>query len=308
MSKIPQDARTIEEQIAHCYSTWGESYYNDYYGPNAAYPPVHRDLIVSLVEAHGARRVIDAGCGPASILRHIAGADRTLYGFDLTPEMICEAKRVMAPLGVEDSRLWVGSVLDQSAYRPPSQPFVPYDAALCVGVLPHLPEEKDEALITQLRDAVRPGGLVLVEARNELFSLFTMNRYSSDFFGQRLISPQLLRADAGDEAEKLDVALAGLTSMFRTDLPSVRKGHKDEPGYDEVLSRLHNPIVLARQFAAAGFAEVRTLFYHFHCMPPMIGSQVPKLFLKNSLAMEKNPEDWRGHFMASAFIIAAIRQ
>lgn len=305
---MSNDLKAIEERVAHCYSTWGESYYDDYYGPNAAYPPVHRDLIVSLVEAHGARRIIDAGCGPASILRHIVKPDRELYGFDLTPEMIDQARRVMQPQGVAGERLWLGSVLAASAYHPPSGAVAPYDAALCVGVLPHLPEAADETLITRLHDAVRPGGLVVVEARNELFSLFTMNRYSDAFFGQRLISREALRADAGDEAEKLDAALAGLTGMFRTDLPPVRKGHKDEPGYDEVLSRLHNPIVLARQFEAGGFAQVRTLFYHYHCLPPMIGSQVPKLFLKNSLAMEKNPEDWRGYFMASAFIIAAVRQ
>src|SRR6185437_13352991 len=72
MTKKPEGIKAIEDRVAHCYSTWGESYYNDYYGPNAPYPPVHRDLLVSLVEAHGAKRVIDAGCGPASILRHIA--------------------------------------------------------------------------------------------------------------------------------------------------------------------------------------------------------------------------------------------
>jgi SAM-dependent methyltransferase len=269
---------------------------------------VHCDLIVRLIAEHGANRIIDAGCGPASILRHIGGEGRALYGFDLTPEMVDEAKRVMGPLGVPNDRLWVASVLEASAYRPPSEPLTLYDAALCVGVLPHLPEEEDKTLIARLHEAVRPGGLVLVEARNELFSLFTMNRYSHEFLTQRLIAPQALRADACDEAGKLDTALGDLTSMFRTDLPPVRKGHKDEPGYDEVLSRLHNPIVLARQFEAGGFTQVRTLFYHYHCLPPLVGSQVPKLFMRNSLAMEKNPEDWRGYFMASAFIIAAIRQ
>ena len=37
-------------------------------------------------------------------------------------------------------------------------------------------------MLANLRDAVRPGGLVAVEARNQLFALFTLNRYSRDLF------------------------------------------------------------------------------------------------------------------------------
>jgi len=95
--------------------------------------------------------------------------------------------------------------------------------------------------------------------------------------------------------------------MFRTDLPPVRKGKQDEPGYDEVVSRLHNPLVLGRQFSQAGFVQVRTLFYHFHCLPPMVSGEISMLFREQSLAMESDPEDWRGYFMASAFVVVATR-
>ncbi len=298
------DVRVVEGEVARCYSTWGESYYRDYYGPTAPYPPVHRDLIVSLVNAHGGKRIIDAGCGPASILRHLVAPGRELHGFDLTPEMIVEARRVM---GLPEDQLWVGSVLEPKSYAP-SGKASPYDVALCVGVLPHLPEGEEATLIDNLHSAVRSGGLVLVEARNELFSLFTLNRYSWEFMEHQLISyEQLAEGADAEERGALKKALADLKAMFRTDMPPIRKGKKDEPGYDEVVSRLHNPIVLAKQFLARGFRDVKPLFYHFHCLPPMFGSLVPQLFRQQSLAMEKSPEDWRGYFMASAFIISAIR-
>ena len=51
---------------------------------------------------------------------------------------------------------------------------------------------------------------------------------------------------------------------------------------------------------------MRTLFYHYHCLPPMFESAMPELFRRASLAME-NPEDWRGHFMASAFLVVGRR-
>jgi hypothetical protein len=73
--------------------------------------------------------------------------------------------------------------------------------------------------------------------------------------------------------------------------------------YDEVVSRLHNPLVLSRKFEAAGFASVRTLLYHFHCLPPIVSDHVQRLFREQSLAMGAHLEDWRGYLMASAFCI-----
>lgn len=35
----------VETNIQRCYSTWGETYYRDYYGENAPYPPVHINLL-----------------------------------------------------------------------------------------------------------------------------------------------------------------------------------------------------------------------------------------------------------------------
>ena len=54
-------------------------------------------------------------------------------------------------------------------------------------------------------------------------------------------------------------------------------------------------------FATAGFREVEVLFYHYHCLPPMFERELPELFRRQSVAME-DPRDWRGYFMASAFI------
>jgi len=297
----------IEAAVKSCYSTWGETYFDEYYGPAAPYPPVHRDLLRMLILESGAATVLDAGCGPASFLRGLTGDGLDLYGFDLTPEMVVEARRVLGESGVPESHVWEGSVLAPEDFAPPAADLPrSFDAAVCVGVLPHIPAESDAGVIASLRDAVKPGGLVLVEARNQLFSLFTMNRYSHQFFMQDLVPGAELRENAGEERPALEAALTDLEGKFRMDLPPVRKGKATEPGYDEVLSRTHNPLELREQVAAAGFTNVRVLFYHFHCLPPMYEGGMRQLYRRQSLAME-NPEDWRGYFMASAFVIAATR-
>ena len=61
---------------------------------------------------------------------------------------------------------------------------------------------------------------------------------------------------------------------------------------------------VARQVHAG---SERLLFYHFHALPPMLEGANPQLFRQTSLAMEADPTDWRGHFMASAFILTGKR-
>lgn len=308
MSSEEADRRRIEAAVQQCYSTWGTTYHNDYYGVGAPYPPVHVELLQRLVKESGAKTLLDAGCGPASFLRYIARDGIDLYGFDLTDEMVVEAKRVFSELGLDSSSIWRGSVLDRDAFVSPGNAggAGTYDASVCVGVLPHIAEEHEAILFSNLCEAVRRGGTVIVEARNQLFSLFTLNRPSYAFFSDELIQADRLMEEAGDDGQKVQEALDLLQRQFRMDLPPIRRGKAGEPGYDEVLSRTHNPLILRERFAKAGFRDVRVLFYHFHALPPMLASELPELFLRESVAME-NAEDWRGYFMASAFLLCGTK-
>ena len=304
MTEAPTDRSRVEATVKDCYSTWSDSYYRDYYQSSSAYPPVHTGIVRQELQAAGAASVLDAGCGPASMLRDLDGLGIERYGFDLTPEMVAEARRVLGGQGLPEDRVWEGSVLDAAAYRTAAPG---YGAAICFGVLPHIPADADAQVLANLAASVRPGGLVLLEARNQLFALFTLNRYSRDLFREVLIDEAGLRARGGpDHADAIDAAFAELDGRFRLDLPPVRKGKAGEPGYDEVLSRTHNPFELKALAEAQGLVDVEVLFYHYHRLPPMVEHLVPGLMRAESVAME-NPRDWRGHFMASAFVLAGRR-
>ena len=295
--------KNYEKKVARCYSTWGKSYYGDYYSKRSPYPPVHLALIRNIIKKHRPKNLIDAGCGPASMLRNLAGLSAGLYGFDLTPEMVEEAKQVFLKMNLNPDRIWQGSVLDRHAFGGGHKKSR-YDALLSWGVMPHLKEKDEKRVILNFKSALRPDGIACVEARNELFALFTMNRHSKDLFWDRLMAGEKLLQSARHQRKNLMKAAHEFWSHFRMDLPPIRRGKKAEPGYDEVLSRLHNPFELRQKFLACGFHEADVKFYHFHAMPPMMGASVPKLFLKESLKIE-NPDDWRGYFMASAFVIVA---
>ena len=304
MSTQDDNRKRIETSVRSCYSTWGTSYYKDYYGSGAPYPPVHVELLRSLILGSGAKSVLDAGCGPASFLRHLVNDGLELFGFDLTPEMVEEGQRVFVEIGMEAQRVWQGSVLDAHAYRRQGVSGFPrcYDAAVCVGVLPHIAPEHDATVFRNLADALSPGGIAVVEARNQLFSLFTLNRPSFEFMRDVLMRADELLSRAGESRAQVESALEQMKAQFRMDLPPLRRGKSGEPGYDEVVSRTHNPLMARGLFEAAGFSQVRVLFYHFHVAPPLLASIFPEFFLRQSVLME-DPEDWRGHFMASAFLL-----
>ena len=296
-----------EEIVKACYSTWGETYYEEYYGKNAPYPPVHRDILIDLLTRAEIRNVLDAGCGPASFLRYLIGKGVDLYGFDLTPEMVVEARRIFAKCDIATDHIWEGSVLEPADFQMPDlTEKLAYDAAICIGVLPHIHEEADAVVIENLRNAVKEDGLVVLEARNQLFALFTLNRYTHQLFMEELIRVDDLRDRTGHLSTNFETAVKEMEGQFRMDIPPVRKGKQGEPGYDEILSRTHNPLLLREQFAAAGFKDVQLLFYHYHCLPPVFEGTLGEFFRRESLAME-DPTDWRGYFMASSFLLAGRR-
>ena len=100
--------------------------------------------------------------------------------------------------------------------------------------------------------------------------------------------------------------LKSIDGMFRTDLPPVRTGKDGKPGYDEVLSRTHNPFEMRTLAEQLGLVDIEILFYHYHALPPMLEASIPKTFRASSLELE-SPRDWRGHFLASAFILKATK-
>lgn len=294
----------VEKAVRECYSTWGESYHEDYYGDNAPYPPVHVDLLKKIIRESESKTLLDAGCGPASFLRYLAEEEMQLFGFDLTPEMVIEAKKVMSKCGHPPANFWQGSVLSENDFFIQDSP-VKYDSAVCFGVLPHIPEEDDENVLRNLRMSISNGGIVMVEARNALFSLFTQNRYSYDFIRNELIRADDLLGGLSKDKIEISNAIENFKENFRMDIPPIRSGKDDEPGYDEVLSRTHIPFVLKKQFEKAGFHNTRIFFYHYHSLPPMLSDVAKYTFLETSLAME-SAEDWRGYFMASAFILVGV--
>lgn len=302
------------QKLIACYTEWSAKYHQEWYGddPRAFSPAV--SLVNKHLNAKKALRILDAGCGSASMLRHLYTDGRVLHGFDLTPAMIDEARHALSALpGAHEA--WVGDVTDRAAFNAPSE-FKShkggheeqranaslYDVCLSVGVMTHIPEEADKALIENLVSATRPGGTVIVGIRNALMGLFSLNRYTWEFFEKELLPLTLYQDRAKEHGEDADTAIATLKSQLRMDMPPNRGRDGKAGGYDDLRARMHNPLVIEGLMKSAGVQNTRLLFYHYHPLPPWLRGYAPSAFDEVAESIE-NAEDWRGLFLASAALV-----
>ena len=142
------------------------------------------------------------------------------------------------------------------------------------------------------------GSVSYISFRNLLFSMFTLNRYSKDFFLDTLM-PHLNEI----EAKKIE---EDFNKRFAIQYPRHRiKNKAGGVGYDTIQAEFHNPLTIKEVAKNAGFNKSEIFFYHFHPAPPMYENDIisKKSYRKLCISMEKNPTDWRGHFMCSAFML-----
>ena len=145
---------------------------------------------------------------------------------------------------------------------------------------------------------VKPGGKVLIEFRNKLFSLFTMNRYTKEF-----ILDDLLR-DVSPAVK--DLVADELNKRLATDVPPVRRVVTNQtgsgPGFDTILAKFHNPFELLETFAHNGYSDLKIHWYHYHCALPMLEQRVGAAFRAESIKLE-HEGSWRGYFLCSAGVM-----
>jgi SAM-dependent methyltransferase len=102
-----------------------------------------------MLERHcrGGVRILDLGCGTATLLSEIDARGRSLVGLDLLAEGLIGARR-------QPSRLLL---VQADARRLPVRGGS-FDAVTCIDVLEHVDESQ---LLGEARDALRPGGVAI---------------------------------------------------------------------------------------------------------------------------------------------------
>lgn len=247
-------------------------------------------FIIERLKQNKIKTILDAGCGTCGPIIRLIKEGFDVKGFDFSQKMIEEGRAELRKVGLDPNIICVADLEDEKTL--PNEKF---DAILALGVFPHIPDVKKALL--NMRKLLKPNGIVFIEFRNDLFSAFTLNKYSMDFFLNRLIDMNSLPQDVSDDV------LGYYSEKLKVDKPIKKEDGKIS--YAEILAKFHNPLTINNElFNPSKFSIVHTHFYHFHALPPVFENKHPKLFRELSMKME-NTLDWRGHLMASAFVIEA---
>ena len=211
-------------------------------------------------------------------------------GFDFSEEMVKEGRKELEKAGYDPNQIFQAD-LEEDRTLPQEK----FDAIIALGVFPHILNETKT--LSNLRGMLSKHGLVFIEFRNDLFASYTLNKYSLDFFLNRVIDLSSLPDDTAEEVINF------YSERLKVDKPDRKE--KSKISYTDILAKFRNPLNIEEElFIPIGFSIVKIHFYHYHALPPIFENKYPGLFRELSLKMEK-PNDWRGYLTASAYVVEA---
>jgi len=286
------DSDADKERVRKYYDQEAREYSQIYQEELAEYPAslIRLNFIVERLKQNNVKTILDVGCGTCAPMIRLLKEGFQVKGFDFSEDMVKEGRGELEKAGFDPSLIFHGDLEDDS-----SLPKEKFDAIMALGVLPHISDEAKA--LTNMRQRLNKGGIVFIQFRNDLFAAFTLNKYSLDFFLNRVI----------DLGSLPDNVLAEVVSFYsqRLKVDKPDKKTKGKIAYTDIRATFRNPLNIGEElFKPNGFSINKIHFYHYHALPPIFEDKYPGLFRELSLKLEK-PNDWKGYLMASAFVVEA---
>lgn len=279
------------------------STYADQYDPqkiwtNEEYPANYfrLQLVREILKNKGATSVYELGAGEGTPLVALAQDGIRVAGNDLSPEMIKLAKKNFADHDLDPSDIALLDVQNLDAVRAERERLGEFDAVMALGVIPHVHNESE--FIAAMDMFLKPGGTLILQFRNSLFSMFTFNRLTKELILDSLLT--------GVSEPIREVMAKDLDSRLAVDKPPMRTRPTGD-GYDQILSKFHNPFELAELVQSFGYENLSYRWYNYHPTYPMIADQVDPTEYRQAQIDLEGDTGWRGMFMCSAGLIIATK-
>ncbi|MDA9334082.1 class I SAM-dependent methyltransferase [Actinomycetota bacterium] len=280
-------------------STYSDQYNEDKIWTNEEYPAnfFRLKLVRRILSDAGVTSLYEHGVGDATPLVTIAGDGIRVAGNDVSPEMVKFARANMTEHGLDPEAINLLDVQSHDAIDTERKRAGSFDAVMALGVIPHV--EDDRWFVDSMDKFLEPGGRLLLQFRNSMFSMFTFNRLTEEFVMDELLPevPQSIR----------EIVSADLDQRLAVDKPPKRTRPTGD-GYDEILSKFHNPFELSEIVKSFGYKDLQFHWYNYHPAYPMLaGSIDPKVYRQAQMDLEGDTS-WRGMFLCSAGLIEAVKE
>jgi len=274
----------IQKQIYHYNEIYseGKPNFKELYPANLQ----RLNIFLSILNNIKPKTIVDAGCGNGFPLLKLLKDGFKASGYDKSKNMIKEAKKKLSSTGYDSSLATVGDFENPTHIENES-----LDCVTGMGTFYYAKDFK-QTIIAQ-RSKLKTGGHLIFSLRNRLFDLCTLNNYTTKFLYELY--------DISKKDEILQSDFFELTNFVVDDQKNFL--NIDDEG---VSSTVHNPLTINKEIADYGLRTKNIYFYHYHALPPKFEHKYPNLFRQLSWDLE-DPLDWKGYFLASGFIVHAIK-
>jgi len=222
------------------------------------------------------KQILDFGCGDAVLFPEFLKAGANIQGVDISEEMIKLAQERLKSLGYDP-----GLVRCVNVEYLKSIPTGSLDALMSFVVMIYFTDEEEKVFYQEASRIVKPGGYLILSHSNELFDMFSLNRYTVRFFKNHFVKDPSFHSD--------------LENLFKA---------KDIPENPRFYNVRENPLVYKHKLARSGFEEIRQEFFNFHFAPP------PLLKERSypSILGVKEEDRWKLMFVCSTYNSCSVRK
>ena len=279
-------------------STYADQYDESKIWTNEEYPAnfFRLKMVRRILAEAGVKSVYEHGVGDATPLVAVASDGIRVAGNDVSPEMVKFARANMEKHNLDPNLINLLDVQDPDALAQERERAGEFEAVMALGVIPHVSD--DHAFVSSMDLFLQPGGRLILQFRNSMFSMFTFNRLTKEFIMDELL------IDVPDSVRQ--VVESDLNQRLAVDKPPLRTRPTGD-GYDEILSRFHNPFELSELVKSMGYSDLKFHWYNYHPAYPMIAGQIDRKVYRQAQMDLEGDKSWRGMFLCSAGVIEAVK-
>lgn len=287
----------VHKYIAEKTKNYFNSMAGDYF---LAYAPRDEIFLKLILPKYGQKnkskiRALDFACGGGSLLLKMLKFGIKAKGIEKHDELYQLARKRLEENNFNTANIIQGSIKDLDKLPKNS-----FDFIVLMGIFQYLSPQQRNQLYAKIYRLLKPKGHMVATFQNALFDLFTFNKYTIDFFQEKIFKPLKLDKSMGQE--------------IITDLKSLIT-HPDKPDYspkiarDNIYVETTNPLTISEELANHRFILLQKYFYSFFPLPRLMESKYKKQFEKFKKQFEvTRSKEWYGHFMANAFVVDCIKK
>lgn len=267
----------------------------------SAYAPrdeIFLKLILPKYKEKNSNKIIalDFGCGGGALLFEMLKRGIRAKGIEKHDELCQLAQKRLEKSGFDKENVIKGSIKELD-----SLPKSSFDFVILMGVFQYLSPQQKSQLYIKIHRLLKPNGHMVATFQNAFFDMFTFNKYTVDFFQEKIFKPLGLDKLLGQEINK------DLKSLITY---SEKPDYSAKIARDNIYVETTNPLTIGDELANYKFKLLQKYFYSFFPLPRLIENNYDKNKLEKFKKQSEiiRSKEWYGHFMANAFVVDCVKE